>query len=96
VPVCIFVEYNGTKGKLSFDHHVEPVKVMLQLSGCNEYGVDQFLNLSVHSFGLVEHLTDEIDWALNTISMAGLFALDHEDSGDDSISHGNVELKDFS
>jgi hypothetical protein len=69
---------------------------MLQLSGCNEYGVDPFLNLSVPSFGLVEHLTDEIDWALNTISMAGLFALDHEDSGDDSISHGNVELKDFS
>jgi hypothetical protein len=69
---------------------------MLQLSGCNEYGVDPFLNLSVPSFGLVEHLTDEIDWALNTISMVGLFALDHEDSGDDSISRGNVELKDFS
>jgi hypothetical protein len=75
---------------------VEPIKVVLQLSGCNEYGVDQFLNLSVPSFGLVEHLTDEIDWALNTISMAGLLALDHEDSGDNSINRGNVELKDFS
>jgi hypothetical protein len=69
---------------------------MLQLLGCNEYGVDQFLNLSVPSLGLVEHLTDEIDRALNTISMAGLLALDHEDSGDDSISRDNVELKDFS
>jgi hypothetical protein len=69
---------------------------MLQLSGCNEYGVDQFLNLSVPSFGLVEHLTGEIDRVLNTISVAGLLALDHEDSGDDSISRGNVELKDFS
>jgi hypothetical protein len=69
---------------------------MLQLSGCNEYGIDQFLNLSVPSFGLIEHLTDEIDRALNTISVAGLLALDHEDSGDDSISRGNVELKDFS
>jgi hypothetical protein len=69
---------------------------MLQLSCCNEYGVDQFLNLSVPSFGLIEHLTDEIDWALNTISVVGLLALDHEDSGDDSISHGNVEFKDFS
>jgi hypothetical protein len=69
---------------------------MLQLSGCNEYGIDQFLNLSVPSFGLVEHLTDEIDQALNTISVAGLLTLDHEDSGDDSIGCGNVELKDFS
>jgi hypothetical protein len=69
---------------------------MLQLSGCNEYGIDQFLNLSVPSFGLVEHLTDEIDRALNTISVVGLLALDHEDSGDDSISRVNVELKDFS
>jgi hypothetical protein len=75
---------------------VEPVKVILQLSGCNEYGVDQFLNLSVPSFGFVDHLTDEIDWVLNTISMFGLLALDHEDSGDDSISRGNVNLKDFS
>jgi hypothetical protein len=69
---------------------------MLQLSGYNEYGVDQFLNLSVPSFGLIEHLTDEIDWALNTISVVGLLVFDHEDSGDDSISRGNVELKDFS
>jgi hypothetical protein len=58
--------------------------------------MDQFLNLGVPSFGLVEHLTDEIDWAPNTISMAGLLALDHKDSGDDSISHSNVKLKDFS
>jgi hypothetical protein len=43
---------------------------MFQLSGFNEYGVDQFLNLSVPSFGLVEHLTDEIVWELNTISVA--------------------------
>jgi hypothetical protein len=69
---------------------------MLQLLGCNEYGVDQFLNLSVLSFGLTEHLTDEIDWALDTISVARLLALDHEDSRDDSISRDNVELKDFS
>jgi hypothetical protein len=69
---------------------------MLQLSSCNEYGIDQFLNLSVPSLGLIEHLTNEIDRALYTISMVGLLALDHEDSGDDSISRGNVELKDFS
>jgi hypothetical protein len=54
------------------------------------------LNLSVPSFGLVEHLTDEIDWALNTISVARLLALDHQYRGDDSISRSNVELKDFS
>jgi hypothetical protein len=54
------------------------------------------LNLSVPSLGLVEHLTNEIDRALNTISVAGLLMLDHEDSGDDLISHDNVELKDFS
>jgi hypothetical protein len=88
--------YNGTKRKVSFDHHVEPIKVMFQLSGYNEYGVDQFLNLSVPGFGLIEHLTDEIDWVLNTISMADLLVLNHKDSGDDSISRSNVELKDFS
>jgi hypothetical protein len=54
------------------------------------------LNLSVPSFGLVEHLTDDIDWALNTISVVGLLTLDHKDSGDGSISRNNVELKDFS
>jgi hypothetical protein len=69
---------------------------MFQLLGCNEYGVDQFLNLSVPSFGLVEHLTNEIDWALNTISVVELLALDDQDSGDDSICRGNVKLKDFS
>jgi hypothetical protein len=69
---------------------------MFQLSGCNEYGVDQFLNLSVPSFVLVEYLTNEIDWALNTISVARLLALDHKDSEDNSISRSNVELKDFS
>jgi hypothetical protein len=69
---------------------------MFQLLGCNEYGIDQFLNLSVPSFGLIEHLADEIDWALNTISVAGLLVLDHQDSGNDSISRDNVKLKDFS
>jgi hypothetical protein len=69
---------------------------MFQLLGCNKYGIDQFLNLSVPGFGLIEHLTDEIDWALNTISVVGLLALDHKDSGDDSISRNNVELKNFS
>jgi hypothetical protein len=38
----------------------------------------------------------KLDWALNTISVAGLLVLDHQDSGDDSISHSNVELKDLS
>jgi hypothetical protein len=33
---------------------------------------------------------------LVTISVAGLLTLDHKDSGDDSISRSNVELKDFS
>jgi hypothetical protein len=28
--------------------------------------------------------------------VAGLLVLNHEDSGDDSISRDNVELKDFS
>jgi hypothetical protein len=54
------------------------------------------LSLSVPSFGLVEHFTDEIDWALNTISVARLLALDHQDSGDDSINQSIVEFKDFS
>ena len=68
---------------------------MFQLSGCNQYGVDQFLNLWVPGLGFIEHLTDEIDWSLYLVYVAGLVALDHHGSGDHSISCRNVKQEGF-
>jgi hypothetical protein len=60
---------------------------MFQLSGCNQYGVDQLLNLWVPSFGLIEHLADEVNRALDFVNVAGFLTLDQDDCGH------NVEKK---
>jgi hypothetical protein len=52
---------------------------MFQLARCNQDGVDQFLNLRVPSFGLVEHLADEVNRALDFVHVAGFLTLDHDD-----------------
>jgi hypothetical protein len=66
---------------------------MFQLSGCNQYGVDQLLNLQVPVFGLIEHLTNEVNRALDFVNIAGFLTLDHDDCGDHAISGRNVEKK---
>ena len=71
------------------------VEVMFQLSGCYQYGVDQFLNLWVPGLGFIEYLTDEIDWSLYLVDVARLIALDHHGSGDHSISCRNVKQEGF-
>ena len=68
---------------------------MFQLSGCYQYGVDQLLNLWVPGLGLIEYLTDEIDWSLYLVDVAGLVALDHHGRGDHSISSRNVKQECF-
>ena len=45
---------------------------MFQLLGCYQYGVDQLLNLWVPSLGLIEYLTNEIDWSLYLVDVVGL------------------------
>jgi hypothetical protein len=66
---------------------------MFQLSRCNQYGVDQLLNLRLPNFGLIEHLADEVNRGLDFVDMAGLLTLDHDDYGDHAISGRNVEKK---
>jgi hypothetical protein len=44
---------------------------MFQLLGCNQYGIDQLLNLRVPDFGLIEHLADEVNKALDFVHVAG-------------------------
>jgi hypothetical protein len=66
---------------------------MFQLSRCNQYGVDQLLNLWVPGFALIEHLADEVNRALDFEDMAGFLMLDHDDYGDHAISGHNVEKK---
>ena len=68
---------------------------MFQLSGCYQYGIDQFLDLWVPGLGFIEHLTDEIDWSLYLVDVAGLVVLDHHGSGDHSISCRNVKQEGF-
>ena len=68
---------------------------MFQLSRCYQYGVDQFLNLWVPSLGFIEYLTNEIDWSLYLVDMAGLVAFDHHGSGNHSISCSNVKQECF-
>jgi hypothetical protein len=67
---------------------------MFQLSGCNQDGIDQLLNLRVPGFGLVEYLTDEVSRVLDFVNMAGFPTLDHDDCRDHVISGRNIEEKD--
>jgi hypothetical protein len=66
---------------------------MFQLSGCNQDGIDQFLNLRVPSFGLIEHLADEINRALDFVHVAGFLTLDHDNCRDHAIGGRNVVKK---
>jgi hypothetical protein len=66
---------------------------MLQLLGCNQDGIDQFLNLRVPVFGLIEHLTNEINRVLDFVHMAGFLTLDHDNYRDHAVSGRNVEKK---
>jgi hypothetical protein len=66
---------------------------MFQLLGCNQDGIDQLLNLQIPRFGLIEHLADEVNRALDFVHVAGFFALDHDDCGDHAIGGRNVEKK---
>jgi hypothetical protein len=66
---------------------------MFQLSGCNQDCVDQLLNLRVPGFGLIEHLADEVNRALDFVHVARFLMLDHDDCGDHAIGGRNVEKK---
>jgi hypothetical protein len=66
---------------------------MFQLSGCNQDGIDQLLNLGVSGFGLVKYLTDEVNRALDFINVVGFLTLDHDDYGDHAISGRDIEKK---
>jgi hypothetical protein len=68
---------------------------MFQLSGCNQDGVDQLLNLRVPRFGLIEYLTDEVNRALDFVNVAGFLTLDHDDCRDHTISGRNIEERDI-
>jgi hypothetical protein len=66
---------------------------MFQLSGYNQDGIDQLLNLQVSSFGFIDHLADEVNRALDFIHVARFLTLDHDDCGDHAISGCNIEKK---
>jgi hypothetical protein len=51
------------------------------------------LDLRVPGFGLIEHLADEVNRALDFVNVAGFLTLDHDDYGDHAISGCNVEEK---
>jgi hypothetical protein len=49
--------------------------------------------LRVPGFGLIEHLADEVNRALDFVHMARFLTLDHNDCGDHTIGGRNVEKK---
>jgi hypothetical protein len=67
--------------------------MMFQLLGCNQDGVDQLLNLRVPGFGLIKHLADEVNRALNFVHVVRFLTLDHDDCGDYVIGGRNIEKK---
>jgi hypothetical protein len=51
--------------------------------------------LRVPRFGLIEYLTDEVNWVLDFVNVVGFLTLDHDDYGDHAISGCNIEEKDI-
>jgi hypothetical protein len=49
--------------------------------------------LRVPNFGLIEHLADEVNRALDFVHVVGFLPLDHDDCGDHAIGGRNVEKK---
>jgi hypothetical protein len=49
--------------------------------------------LRVPVFGLIEHLTNEINRVLDFVHMAGFLTLDHDNYRDHVVSGRNVEKK---
>jgi hypothetical protein len=68
---------------------------MFQLSGCNQDGVDQLLNLRVPGLGLIEYLSDEVNRALDFVNVDGFLTLNHDDCRDHAISGRNIEEKEI-
>jgi hypothetical protein len=64
---------------------------MFQLSRCNQDGIDQFLNFRVPDFGLIQHLADEVNRALDFVHVAGFLTLDNDDYRDHAVGGRNVE-----
>jgi hypothetical protein len=81
--------------EISLDNYQISIEVVFQLLECNQDGVDQLLNLRVPSLGLIEHLADEINRALDFIYVTMFLTLDHDDCGDHVIGGLNVEKKDI-
>jgi hypothetical protein len=48
--------------------------------------------LRVPGFGLIQHLVDEVNRALDFVHVAGFLTLNHDDCGDHAIG-GNIEKK---
>jgi hypothetical protein len=74
------------------DHsYVEGIEVVAKLSGCYQDRVEQFLNLRVSSFGLVQDFADEVNWALDFVRMSSLFSLDNNSCANYPIGRRDVD-----
>jgi hypothetical protein len=94
VSISVLIPNDVPKRKTGLDHHPISIKVMFQLSGYNQDGVDQLLDLRVPRFGLIEYLTDEVNRALDFVNVAGFLTLDHDDCRDHAICGRDIEEKD--
>jgi hypothetical protein len=51
------------------------------------------MNLRVPGFGVIEHLADEVNRALDFVHVAGFLTLDHDNRRDHAVGGRNVEKK---
>jgi hypothetical protein len=66
-------------------------KIVLQLLGRHEHGVQEILHLQVASLGLGEYLTVKVHQSMDLQSMAWLLPFDHKSGADHVGGRREVE-----
>jgi hypothetical protein len=72
------------------------LEVVSQLSLCQNYHVQQLLNLRVADFGLGQYLTNEVDRPLDGQCVPFFSSLDHDRGTDHLSGSGDVDQEGFS
>jgi hypothetical protein len=72
------------------------LEVVSQLPPCQDYRVQQLLNLWVADLGLGQYLTDEVDWPVDGQCMPLFSSLNHDRGANHLSGGGDVDREGFS